>query len=63
MRWYAPCDPECPEYSEFASALFDDPMTEAMGAPTDDIMENFEQRHRSKCKRCQEYGAANIDVK
>jgi hypothetical protein len=63
MKWYAPCDPSCPEYRDFCEALFNDPMTEAMGAPTDDIMEGFEQRHRSKCKRCQEYGAANIDVK
>jgi len=29
----------------------------AMGAPTDDIMEGFERKHRIKCKRCQEYGA------
>ena len=33
-------------------------MTEAMGAPTDDIVEGFERRHRRLCKRCQEYGAA-----
>jgi hypothetical protein len=62
MRYHAPLDPECPEVENFTSSLFDDPMTDAMGAPTDDIMEGFERRHRAKCKRCQEYGAANIDV-
>jgi hypothetical protein len=61
-RYHAPCDPACPEYSGFADALFDDPMTSAMGAPTDDIMEGFERKHRARCKRCQEYGAANIEV-
>ena len=62
MRYHAPLDPDCPEVSRFSSDLFDDPMTEAMGAPTDEIMEGFERRHRSKCKRCQEFGAANIEV-
>ncbi len=62
MKYHAPLDPECPVVAEFESNLFDDPMTDAMGAPTDDIMEGFERRHRSKCPRCQEYGAANIEV-
>lgn len=62
MKYHAPLDPACPEVAEFESALFDDPMTEAMGAPTDDIMEDFERRHRVKCERCQEFGAANIEV-
>lgn len=61
-RWVYPLDPNCPEYERFASTLFDDPMTSAMGAPTDDILEGFERKHRIKCKRCQEYGAANVDV-
>lgn len=61
-RWHAPCDPECPEYAEFCNALMDDPMTHAYGAPVNDIMQDFERKHRAKCKRCQEYGAANIDV-
>jgi hypothetical protein len=62
MKYYAPLDPNCPDVEKFSSSLFDDPMTEAMGAPVDDIMEGFERRHRRTCKRCQEYGAANIDV-
>src|SRR3977135_2204958 len=35
----APLDPECPKVANFMSCLFDDPMTEEMGAPTDDIVE------------------------
>ena len=62
MRWHAPLDPDCPEARQFIDALFNDPMTEAMGAPIDDIMEGFEQKHRARCLRCQEYGAANIEV-
>lgn len=62
MRMVYPLDPGCPEVAEFSSSLFDDPMTAAMGAPTDDIMEGFERGHRVKCARCQEYGAANVAV-
>lgn len=61
-RYHAPLDPDCVEVMNYTSALFNDPMTKAMGAPVDDIMEDFEQRHRLKCKQCQEYGAANIDI-
>jgi hypothetical protein len=50
-KYHAPIDPECPVVAEFSSSLFDDPMTSAMGAPTDDIMEDFERRHRAKCRR------------
>ena len=62
MQYHAPLDPECPDVSSFMDSLFDDPMTAAMGAPTDDICEGFEKRHRIKCKRCQEFGCANIEV-
>src|SRR5262249_23393201 len=41
--------------SEFMETLFGDP-TMAMGAPVEDITEEFERRHRRQCKRCQEYG-------
>jgi hypothetical protein len=55
-------DPQCPEVKKFCEALFEDPMTKAMGAPVDDILEGFQRSHKRKCKRCQEYGAANIEV-
>jgi hypothetical protein len=56
MRYVYPLDPECPVVAEFMETLFGDP-TMAMGAPVDDITEEFERRHRKQCKRCQEYGA------
>jgi hypothetical protein len=62
MRYVYPLDPDCPKVASFTDCLFDDPMTEAMGAPTDDIMEGFSRKHRKECKRCQEFGAANVDV-
>jgi hypothetical protein len=58
----APLDPDCPAVADFMRSLFDDPMTAAMGAPTDDICSSFERRHRKVCARCQEYGAANIEL-
>lgn len=61
-KWYAPLDPDCPEVDGYIRSLYDDPMTSAMGAPVDDIMASFEGKHRFTCKRCQEYGAANIEV-
>ena len=42
--------------AEFMEALFGDP-TMAMGAPVEDITEEFERRHRKQCKRCQRYAA------
>ncbi len=62
MRWHAPVDPECPEVSQFRDSLLNDPMTHAMGAPIDDILEGFDSSHRARCERCQEYGAANVEV-
>jgi hypothetical protein len=55
MRYVYPLDPECPVVAEFMETLFGDP-TMAMGAPVEDITEEFERRHRKQCKRCQEYG-------
>jgi len=61
-KWVTPVDPKCSKVAKFRRELFDDPMTHAMGAPTDEICEDFDNKHRVKCKRCQEYGAANVDV-
>jgi hypothetical protein len=61
-RWYAPCDPECPELAERLSELWDDPMTAYSGCG-DEIADDIERGHRADCKRCQEYGAANIEVR
>jgi hypothetical protein len=61
-RWNYPLDPNCREAQDFIAGLYDDPMTAAMGAPVDDILEDFERRHRASCSQCQEYGAANAEV-
>jgi len=58
-RWYAPLDPDCP--SNPLTDLWEDPMTKAYGMG-EEIAEMLEPKHRANCKRCQEYGAANIEV-
>lgn len=60
-QWHAPLDPECPEVIEYRTSLFDDPMTQHYGIGGE-IFELWEPQHRAKCKRCQEYGVANIEV-
>jgi len=64
-HWHAPLDPECPDV-EHAFQIEVEPgvwIDDPMGAPVwDDLWEGFEKKHRATCKRCQEYGAANIDV-
>ena len=57
--WHAPLDPECPDNP--LEGFWDDPMTAYSGCG-DELAADLESRHRSKCKRCQEYGAANIEV-
>jgi|SoiMethySBSTD1v2_1073268.scaffolds.fasta_scaffold346952_1 hypothetical protein len=55
-RWYAPLDPDCPVVVEYARRLFEyDPLTEAMGVSTDEIMKVFARRHRVKCSQCWEF--------
>lgn len=60
-RWYYPLDPECPEVEEFYSVDLNDPIT-AMAGIGEELTRRFESKHRAKCERCQEYGAANVDV-
>jgi hypothetical protein len=62
VKYKTPLDPDCPDVAAFMAALFGDAMTKATGAPTDDITEAFARKHRAKCKRCQDYGAANIEI-
>jgi hypothetical protein len=61
-HWNFPLDPECPSVADFREGLYGDPMTAAMGAPTDEIEEGFARQHRVKCERCREYGCANVDA-
>lgn len=60
MQWYAPLDPECPDVQDLYESL-DEPITRMAGI-SEELIESFERKHRAKCERCQEYGAANIDV-
>ena len=63
QRYHMPVDPACPAVLEYAKSLLEDPLTHAMGAPVDEIMEDFERKHRQTCERCREYGLANIEVR
>jgi hypothetical protein len=61
-RWIYPVDPGCPAVEDYHRTVCEDPMTTAMSAPVDEILEDFDNRHRVACERCREYGAANVDV-
>jgi hypothetical protein len=61
-RHVYPLDPACPEVRKFMDGLTNDPMTWATGAPIDNIVEGFEKKHRRKCERCREFGAANVAI-
>jgi hypothetical protein len=61
-RYHAPLDPACPVVREYGDALCEDRITTELVAPVDEILEDFERRHRPTCKRCQAYGVANIEV-
>lgn len=55
---YFPLDPDCP--TNPMEAFYADPITEAYG--TNDVDVWLEKKHRANCKRCQEYGAENLEV-
>ena len=58
MRYVYPLDPECPVVAEFMETLFGDP-TMALGAPVEDITEEFERQHRKQCERVRNTASAN----
>lgn len=63
--WHMPLDPDCPGV-EHAFQIEIEPgvwIDDPMGAPVwDELMADFAKRHGASCERCQEYGAANIEV-
>jgi hypothetical protein len=59
--WYMPLDPACPNVADFYENVLDDPMV-AYASIGEELTADFEAKHRSNCTRCQEFGAANIDV-
>ncbi|HEY7328772.1 MAG TPA: hypothetical protein VH592_14110 [Gemmataceae bacterium] len=60
-RYHFPLDPDCPVVRDWQDAFYNDPMTTACGC-ADEIAGDWETRHRRTCKRCQEYGCANVEV-
>jgi hypothetical protein len=60
-RWYAPLDPDCPAVKSYHAATDDDEIMRMSGC-ADEFFDDFESRHRKTCKRCQEFGAANIEA-
>lgn len=61
FRNHAPLDPGCPDVMEFHECHIDDPISQMSGC-MGEITGDFEAKHRAVCLRCQEYGAANIEV-
>ena len=57
-QWHAPLDPECPGNPDNRPY---DPMDDYCGC-MDEINADAERRHAANCTRCQEFGAANIEV-
>lgn len=60
-RWEMPLDPDCPEVAAAHEAQANDPMW-AYADIGEEWWEDFGKRHRPDCERCQEYGAANVEV-
>jgi hypothetical protein len=61
FRNHLPLDPECPDVIDFYEGHAEDPISQMSGC-MGEITNDFESRHRANCTRCQEYGAANIEV-
>lgn len=64
-KHHLPLDPACPEV-EHAFQIEAEPgvwIDDPMGAPVmDELMADFENRHRRNCGRCREYGMMNVEV-
>ena len=59
-RWNYPLDPECPAVAKFEESL-DDPIMQESGC-AGEFYEDWSKKHRRDCTRCQEYGAANVEI-
>lgn len=55
-----PLDPECPDIISY-NLEYGDPIMNESGC-FDEFYATFSGKHRADCKRCQEYGVANIEV-
>lgn len=61
FREHLPLDPGCPEVVEHERTMWNDPIT-VMSGCGEEIQLDFERKHRTACKRCLEYGCANIEI-
>lgn len=61
-RWHFPLDPSCPVVLAYHQSHEEDPMSQECPC-LDEIIEEWENKHRSDCLRCQNYGAANVEAK
>ena len=62
-HWNFPLDPECPAVRARQERMTMDPMNYSI--PSDvlrDLAADWARSHRRRCARCQEYGAANVEV-
>jgi hypothetical protein len=60
MRYISPLDPECPVVAEFMETLFGDPTTMAMGAPVEDITEEFDVGTASSVSGVRNMASADV---
>lgn len=60
MRYVYPVDPECPDVAEYLK-MGDDPIMQMSGC-WGEFRSDFETKHRAGCKRCQSFGADNVDI-
>lgn len=63
-QYVMPLDPQCPQVRRWVGSLREDPYTEMV--PRDvlqELMEDYRTSHLQECPRCQEYGAANVEVR
>lgn len=56
-HWHTPLDPDCPDNP--MQSYHEDPMSDFAPSECADLVE---KHHLKDCQRCQEFGAANIEV-
>lgn len=62
FHYDTPVDPNCEQVQDYHAAVLEDPLTHHYGMGGE-VLEHWDREHRAECKRCQEYGAANIEVR
>jgi hypothetical protein len=61
-NYYIPLDPNCSVARKVVTALFNNPTIDPHDTPIDDLIADIERSHRLRCRRCEQYGAANIEA-